>query len=57
MLCRSLLDDGLVDRFAAARKRMPMVRIERDYRFEGPDGSRLLRPSRRTVDDARRLAA
>ena len=23
---------------AAARKRMPMVRVERDYRFEGPDG-------------------
>jgi predicted dithiol-disulfide oxidoreductase (DUF899 family) len=23
---------------AAARKRMPMVRVEHDYRFEGPDG-------------------
>lgn len=23
---------------AAARKRMPMVRVDRDYRFEGPDG-------------------
>ena len=23
---------------AAARKRMPMVRVERDYTFEGPDG-------------------
>jgi predicted dithiol-disulfide oxidoreductase (DUF899 family) len=23
---------------AAARKRMPMVKVERDYRFEGPDG-------------------
>ncbi len=28
---------------AAARKRMPMVRVERDYRFEGPDGLRSLR--------------
>ena len=27
---------------AAARKRMPMVRVERDYRFEGPDGPRSL---------------
>jgi predicted dithiol-disulfide oxidoreductase (DUF899 family) len=27
---------------AAARKRMPMVRVERDYRFEGPDGERSL---------------
>src|SRR5688572_17806048 len=26
----------------AARKRMPMVRVERDYRFEGPDGERSL---------------
>ena len=26
----------------AARKRMPMVRVERDYRFEGPDGPRSL---------------
>jgi len=25
---------------AAARKRMPMVRVERDYEFEGPDGER-----------------
>jgi Bacterial protein of unknown function (DUF899) len=25
---------------AAARKRMPMVRVERDYDFEGPDGQR-----------------
>jgi predicted dithiol-disulfide oxidoreductase (DUF899 family) len=23
---------------AAARKRMPMVRVERDYSFEGPEG-------------------
>ena len=23
---------------AAARKRMPMVRVDRDYRFAGPDG-------------------
>jgi predicted dithiol-disulfide oxidoreductase (DUF899 family) len=27
---------------AAARKRMPMVRVEHDYRFEGPDGLRSL---------------
>ncbi len=27
-----------VDQLAAARKRMPMVRVERDYRFEGVDG-------------------
>jgi predicted dithiol-disulfide oxidoreductase (DUF899 family) len=27
---------------AAARKRMPMVRVEHDYRFEGPDGERSL---------------
>src|SRR6478736_6429965 len=27
---------------AAARKRMPMVRVERDYTFEGPDGQRSL---------------
>jgi predicted dithiol-disulfide oxidoreductase (DUF899 family) len=27
---------------AAARKRMPMVRVEREYRFEGPDGERSL---------------
>src|SRR4029078_4080016 len=27
---------------AAARKRMPMVRVGRDYRFEGPDGHRSL---------------
>ena len=26
-----------LDKLAAARKRMPMVRIERDYRFDGPD--------------------
>jgi predicted dithiol-disulfide oxidoreductase (DUF899 family) len=26
----------------AARKRMPMVQVERDYRFEGPDGERSL---------------
>jgi predicted dithiol-disulfide oxidoreductase (DUF899 family) len=25
---------------AAARKRMPMVQVERDYEFEGPDGER-----------------
>jgi len=25
---------------AAARKRMPMVRVERDYAFEGPGGRR-----------------
>lgn len=27
-----------LDELAAARKRMPMVRVERDYRFVGPDG-------------------
>ena len=27
---------------AAARKRMPMVRVDRDYEFEGPDGRRSL---------------
>ena len=27
---------------AAARKRMPMVRVERDYAFEDPDGRRSL---------------
>src|SRR4051812_22156129 len=27
---------------AAARKRMPMVRVEHDYEFEGPDGRRSL---------------
>ena len=27
---------------AAARKRMPMVRVEHDYAFEGPDGQRSL---------------
>ena len=27
---------------AAARKRMPMVRVEHDYHFEGPDGRRSL---------------
>jgi Bacterial protein of unknown function (DUF899) len=27
---------------AAARKRIPMVRVEHDYRFEGPDGRRSL---------------
>lgn len=27
-----------LDKLAAARKRMPMVRVEKDYRFDGPDG-------------------
>lgn len=27
---------------AAARKRMPMVKVENEYRFEGPDGQRSL---------------
>ncbi|MFP7760335.1 DUF899 family protein [Marisediminicola sp. LYQ85] len=27
-----------LDRLAAARKRMPMVRVDRDYLFEGPSG-------------------
>ena len=31
-----------MDELAAARKRMPMVRVEHDYRFEGPDGDRSL---------------
>src|ERR1700761_562559 len=26
------------DELAAARRRLPMVRVEKDYRFEGPDG-------------------
>lgn len=28
----------LRDRLAADRRRLPMVRVEQDYRFEGPDG-------------------
>lgn len=31
-----------LDRLTAARKRMPMVRVEGDYRFEGPGGPRSL---------------
>ena len=31
------------DRNAAERRRLPMVRIEKDYIFEGPDGRRTLR--------------
>jgi predicted dithiol-disulfide oxidoreductase (DUF899 family) len=31
-----------IDQLAAARKRMPMVRVERDYRFDGPAGERSL---------------
>jgi predicted dithiol-disulfide oxidoreductase (DUF899 family) len=31
-----------MDDLAAARKRMPMVRVERDYEFDGPDGRRSL---------------
>jgi predicted dithiol-disulfide oxidoreductase (DUF899 family) len=31
-----------MNELAADRKRMPMVRVERDYRFEGPDGQRSL---------------
>lgn len=31
-----------IHQLAAARKRMPMVRVERDYSFEGPDGRRSL---------------
>ena len=31
-----------IDQLTAARKRMPMVRVEHDYRFEGPDGERSL---------------
>ena len=27
-----------INELAAARKRMPMVQVEHDYRFEGPDG-------------------
>ncbi|MFD7025047.1 DUF899 domain-containing protein [Promicromonospora sukumoe] len=29
----------LQDRLAADRRRLPMVRVDKDYRFEGPDGS------------------
>ena len=31
-----------LDRLAAARKRMPMTRVQTDYRFEGPEGDRSL---------------
>jgi predicted dithiol-disulfide oxidoreductase (DUF899 family) len=31
-----------MNQLAAARKRMPMVRVEHDYLFEGPDGERSL---------------
>lgn len=31
-----------LDELAAARKRMPMTKVEQDYRFEGPDGERSL---------------
>jgi predicted dithiol-disulfide oxidoreductase (DUF899 family) len=31
-----------VNELAGARRRMPMVRVEHDYRFEGPDGPRSL---------------
>ena len=31
-----------IHELGAARKRMPMVRVEREYRFEGPDGERSL---------------
>jgi hypothetical protein len=31
-----------MDELAAARKRMPMVRVQHDYHFEGPDGRRSL---------------
>ena len=33
---------GEMHELAAARKRMPMVRVGRDYLFEGPDGQRSL---------------
>lgn len=33
---------GAMYELVAARKRMPMVRVEREYRFEGPDGPRSL---------------
>src|SRR4029079_7188470 len=33
---------GAMNELAAARKRMPMVRVEHEYRFEGPDGVRSL---------------
>jgi predicted dithiol-disulfide oxidoreductase (DUF899 family) len=35
-------DATAMQQLAAARKRMPMVRVEHDYRFEGPDGRRSL---------------
>ena len=31
-----------MNEIATTRKRMPMVRVQHDYRFEGPDGSRSL---------------
>jgi predicted dithiol-disulfide oxidoreductase (DUF899 family) len=31
-----------MNELGAARRRMPMVRVEHDYRFEGCDGSRFL---------------
>lgn len=31
-----------IDQLGAARKRMPMVRVQQDYRFEGPDRERSL---------------
>lgn len=33
----------LGDRIAAERRRLPMVRIDKDYLFDGPDGKRHLR--------------
>src|SRR5262245_50024756 len=36
-----LVADAMHD-LAATRKRMPMVRVERDYEFEGPNGRRSL---------------
>ena len=32
-----------MDRVNAARRRLPMVKLEKTYSFEGPDGNRLRR--------------
>ena len=38
------------DALAAERRRLPMVRVEKDYRFEGPEGEVSLLDSSRGVD-------
>src|SRR5262245_59777008 len=42
LLERERNDAAASHALAAARKRMPMGRVERDYAFEGPDGRRSL---------------